>query len=135
MTKIYIAGPLCEEKNRKFLEQIDKICKELGFETFLPHKDVGLYNGDKSKIKEISKKDLQEIKNCAIMIGLLNGVCVGAGTAWEMGYAQEIRKKVFGLKTDRKFKESISDISVIIAGQVKIIESIEELKQELKNEI
>jgi len=42
MVKIYIAGPLCDEKNRDFLEQIDKICKDLGFETFLPHRDAGL---------------------------------------------------------------------------------------------
>jgi len=133
--KIYIAGPLCEKENRNFLEQIAKICKELGFETFLPHRDAGLYNGDDSKINKISKKDLEEIKICDIMIGILNGIYVGAGTAWEMGYAQAIGKKVVGLKTDRKVKESISDISVIILGQTKIVESIDELKEILKNEL
>lgn len=130
--KIYIAGPLCSEENRKSLEEIDKICKDLGFETFLPHRDAGLYEGDENKIKEISQRDLEEIKKCDLMIGVLNGVCVGAGTAWEMGYAQAIDKKVIGLKTDRKIQESIGDISVIITGQVNIVESIEELRDELK---
>ena len=69
------------------------------------------------------------------MIGVLNGIYVGAGTAWEMGYAQAIGKKVIGLKTDRKIKDSISDISVIMAGCVDIIEDIEELREKLKNEI
>jgi len=133
--KIYIAGPLCEEKNRIFLEKLDKMCKALGFETFLPHRNAGLYNGNENKIKQISKKDLNEINKCDILIGVLNGIYVGAGTAWEMGYAQAINKKVIGLKTDRKLKYSISEISVIIAGQVKIVESIKELKQELENEI
>jgi len=133
--KIYIAGPLCEKSNREFLERIDKICKELGFKTFLPHRDAGLYEGDKSKIKNISKKDFNEIKECDIMIGILNGIYIGAGTAWEMGYAQAIGKKVIGLKTDRKVQESISEISVIIAGCVNIVETIEELKEELKNEM
>ena len=137
--KVYIAGPLCEKENRDFLEQIDNMCKELGFETFLPHRDAGLYNGDENKIKDISKKDLQEIYNCDLMIGVLNGIYVGAGTAWEMGYAQAIGKKVIGLKIDRKVKDSISEISVIMAGQVNIIESLEELKKQLeiklKNEI
>jgi len=132
MVKIYIAGPLYDEKNRDFLEQIDKICKEFEFETFLPHRDAGLYNGDKTKIKDISERDLEEIKNCEIMIGVLNGIYIGAGTAWEMGYAQAIGKKVIGLKTDRKVEESIGDISVIIAGKVHIVESIEQLKIELE---
>jgi len=136
--KIYIAGPLCEKENRDFLEQIEKICKDLGFEIFLPHRDAGLYKGDETKINQISKKDLQEIYNCDLMIGVLNGIYVGAGTAWEMGYAQAINKKVIGLKTDRQIKDSISEISVIITGQVNIIESIKELIGELekiKNEI
>ncbi len=132
MVKIYIAGPLCEKKNRDFLEQIDKICKDLGFETFLPHKDCGLYGENKRKIKEISEKDFEEIKKCEVMVGVLNGICIGAGTAWEMGYAQALGKKVIGLKTDRKVKDSIGEISVIIAGKVHIIESIEKLKVELE---
>jgi len=129
--KIYIAGPLCSEENRKFLEEIDKICKEFNFDTFLPHRDAGLYENE-DDIKRISERDLEEIKKCDFMIGVLNGICIGAGTAWEMGYAQAIGKKVIGLKTDRKIQESIGDISVIIAGQVNIVESIEELREELE---
>lgn len=130
--KIYIAGPLCSEENRKFLEEIDKICKKFNFDTFLPHRDCGLYEGDDKKINEISKRDVKEIHKCDILVGILNGICVGAGTAWEMGYAQAIGKKVIGLKTDRKIQESIGDISVVIAGQVNIVECIEELKDELE---
>ncbi|MDD5192582.1 MAG: nucleoside 2-deoxyribosyltransferase [Candidatus Nanoarchaeia archaeon] len=135
MVKIYIAGPLCDKENRQFLEEIDKICKEFGFETFVPHRDAGLYDRDKNKIKEISNKDLKEIHKCDLMIGVLNGIYVGAGTAWEMGYAQAIGKEVIGLKTDRKISDSIPEISVIIAGQVNIVESIKELKEKLKDEM
>lgn len=130
--KIYIAGPLAEESQRKFLEEINSICQDLGFTTFLPHKDAGLYNGDHSKIPELSKRDVEEIKNCDLMIGVLNGITIGPGTAWEIGYAAALKKPVIGLKTDRPIKDSIPDISVIIAGQVNIVESIEALKQELK---
>jgi len=129
--KIYIAGPLCEEKQRKFLERLDKICKGLGFETFLPHRDAGLFK-DLKDVKKISERDLKELYECDVLIGVLDGICVGAGTAWEMGFAQAFGKKVIGLKTDRKVEESISEISVIIAGQVKIVESLGELKGELE---
>lgn len=127
MVKIYIAGPLCTKENRKFLEKLDELCKEMGFETFLPHKDAGLFS-DIKDIKKISQKDVKELYKCDILIGVLNGICVGAGTAWEMGYFQALGKKVIGLKTDRKINESISDISVVVAGAVKIVESVEELK-------
>ncbi len=129
--KIYIAGPLCEEKDRKFLEKIDKLCRDLGFKTFLPHRDTGLFKNLKD-IKKISKKDVEGLYKCDMLIGVLNGICVGAGTTWEMGYMQALGKKVIGLKTDRKINESISDISVIISGAVKIVESVERLKKELK---
>jgi nucleoside 2-deoxyribosyltransferase len=130
MKKIYIAGPLCTEENRKFLEEIDRLCKNLGFKTFLPHRDAGLFR-KLNDIPKISKKDLEELKNCDILIGILDGICVGAGTAWEMGFFQALGKKVIGLKTDRKINESIPEISTIIAGQVEIAESLEELKKEL----
>ena len=129
--KIYIAGPLCEPKNREFLEEIDKLCKNLGFQTFLPHRDAGLYK-KQADISKIAKKDLEELYKCNVLIGILNGICVGAGTAWEMGYMAALGKPVIGLKTDRKVEESIGDISVIVAGNVKIVESLKELKEELK---
>ncbi len=129
--KIYLAGPLCTIQNRNFLEKIDKICKDLGFDTFLPHRDAGLYKNVKD-IKIISKRDIEELYKCDILIGILDGICVGAGTSWEMGYAQALGKEVIGLKTDRKLNESISDISVVIAGAVKIVGSVGELKKELK---
>lgn len=131
MVKVYIAGPLSEKKERMFLENIDRLCKKRGFSTFLPHRDAGLYK-DKIDVARISKKDVEEIYKCDFMIGILNGICIGAGTAWEMGFAQAIGKRVIGLKTDRKIEDSIADISAIIAGQVKIINSIEKLEEELK---
>lgn len=129
--KIYIAGPLCTEKSRIFLERIDKLCKEKGFETFLPHRDAGLWNESKN-IKEISKKDVKELYKCDVLIGVLDGICVGAGTAWEMGYFQALGKKVIGLKTDHKVEESIAEVSAVIAGETKIVESLEELDKEIE---
>jgi len=130
--KVYIAGPLCGKKERKFLERIDKLVRNLGFDTYLPHRDCGLYK-DMKDVKRIAKRDVEEIYNCDIMVGILNGISVGAGTAWEMGFMQALGKKVIGLKTDRIIKESIADISAVIVGSVEIVESIEELKKKLKN--
>ncbi|MBI2630260.1 nucleoside 2-deoxyribosyltransferase [Candidatus Pacearchaeota archaeon] len=128
--KVYIAGPLCEEKERKFLEKLDKEVRKMGFETFLPHRDCGLFK-DLKDITSISKRDVDELYKCDILIGVMNGIVVGAGTSWEMGFFQALKKPVIGLKTDRKIDESIADISVVIAGAVKIVDSIDKLKVEL----
>jgi len=129
--KVYIAGPLCSRKEREFLEEIDKVVRDLGFETFLPHRDCGLYK-DLKDIEKISKRDIEEIYKCDLMIGVLNGICVGAGTAFEMGFAEALGKKVLGLKTDRKIKESLGDISVVIIGKIEIVDGVGKLKEKLK---
>jgi nucleoside 2-deoxyribosyltransferase len=119
-----------ESFNSFILEKIDKICKNKRIETFLPHRDCGIYK-NKRDLKRISKIDVEEIHKCDILIGVLNGICVGAGTAWEMGFAEAIGKKVIGLKTDRNLDKSIGDISAVIAGRVNILNSLDKLKKEL----
>jgi len=129
--KVYIAGPLCNEKEREFVEKIDLICKELNLKTFLPHRDAGLWKEGKS-FEEIAKGDIKGFEGCGLVIANLNGFNVGAGTAWEMGYAHAKGIPVIGLKTDRKIDESIEEISAIILGITKIVSSTEELKEEIK---
>src|SRR3989344_6398185 len=111
--KVYIAGPLCTEAERKFLEYIDLMCKKLGLKTFLPHRDCGLWKSMKD-VKKIAYGDLKGFENCNFLIANLNGFNIGAGTAWEMGYAYSKGIPIIALKTDRKLAESIEDISAII---------------------
>jgi nucleoside 2-deoxyribosyltransferase len=130
--RVYVAGPLCTQEERNFLEKIDKICKKHGFETFLPHRDCGLWKSMKD-VKRIAKGDLKGFDNCKLVIASLNGFNVGAGTAWEMGYAYSKKIPVIAIKTDRKPEESIEEISAIIAGTTKIVTSFDELEEEIKN--
>ncbi len=129
--KVYVAGPLCNEEERRAVEKIDLICKEMGLDTFLPHRDAGLWKEGKG-FGEIAKKDIAGFKNCKLVVANLNGFNVGAGTAWEMGYAHAKGIPVIGIKTDRKIEESIEEISAIILGATKIVTSIDELKKEIK---
>ncbi|HLD37078.1 MAG TPA: nucleoside 2-deoxyribosyltransferase [Candidatus Nanoarchaeia archaeon] len=129
--KAYIAGPLCTKPERDFLEKIDRLCKKLGIRTFLPHRDCGLWKSMKDA-KRIAKGDLKGFKGCSLLIASLNGFNIGAGTAWEMGYAHAKAIPVIAVKTDRKLKESIEEISAIIVGTAKITTSLKELEGEIK---
>jgi nucleoside 2-deoxyribosyltransferase len=129
--KAYIAGPLCNESERKFLEKIDKLCGKLNIETFLPHRDCGLWKEGVS-FEDVAKGDLDGFENCDLLIACLNGFNVGAGTAWEMGYAYSKGIPVLAIKTDKNIGESIEEISAIILGTTKIVSSLEKLEMEIR---
>jgi|TARA_Y100000310_G_scaffold174669_1_gene174717 nucleoside 2-deoxyribosyltransferase len=128
--KAYIASPLCHEEERKFAEKLDSLCKELGLDTFLPHRDAGLWKEGKP-FEEIAKEDIKGFDGCDMIVANLNGFNIGAGTAWEMGYAHAKGIPVIGLKSDRKIEESVEEMSAIILGITKIVTSIDELRGEI----
>ena len=130
--KVYIAGKIRQESERESLEEIDSLCKSLGFKTFLPHRDVGLVKNIKD-VKRIFEGDIIEgFKNVSLVIALLDGLHVGAGTAFEIGYAYANKIPVLGLKTDESPEEALEYLSAIIISSTKILSSFKELEKELK---
>ena len=97
--KVYIAGKLCDDIEREFLEKLAKLCENLGFTTFLPHRDVGLLNNMKD-VDKIFEGDIKEgFKDVDLVVAMLDGLYVGAGTAWELGYAYAKGIPAIGIKT------------------------------------
>lgn len=130
--KIYIAGKLETKTEREHLESIDKLCKEIGFKTFLPHKDIGLAK-EMIDVEKIFKGDiLNGFKEIDLVIAFLDGLHVGAGTSWELGYAYAKGIPAIGLKTDEPIEEALSQLSAILIGSMPIVTSLEELKEKLK---
>ena len=130
--KVYIAGKLCDKEEREFLEKLARLCESMNFKTFLPHRDVGLAKRMKD-VKRIFNGDVIEgFKNCKLIIASLNGLHVGAGTAWELGYAYANKIPAIGIKTDEKIEDAIDYLSAILIGSMKIVYSIEDLKKELE---
>ena len=130
--KIYIAGKLFDESERERLERITKLCEELGHKTFLPHRDVGIAK-DMTDVKNIFEGDITKgFKGIDLVVAVLDGLHVGAGTAWELGYAYSKGIKAIGLKTDESIEEALDQLSAILIGSMDIITSEEELKEKLK---
>jgi nucleoside 2-deoxyribosyltransferase len=130
--KAYIAGKVRNELEREDLEEVAKLCENLGFETFLPHRDVGLAGGMED-VDRIFEGDIQEgFKNVDIVVALLDGLHIGAGTAWELGYAYARKIPSIGLKRDESVDEALEYLSAILVGSIKIVGSLGELEVELK---
>ena len=128
--KVYIAGKLSSKEERKFLEKVTKIVENLGFKTFLPHRDVGLARGIEDTEKVFKGDIIEGFKNIDLVVAVLNGH-VGAGTAWELGYAYAKRIPIIGLKTDKSIKESLENLSAILIGSMEIVNSLDKLKERL----
>ncbi len=130
--KVYIAGKLCTETERMQLEKVAGICERLGFKTFLPHRDVGLAESIED-VDEIFKKDIIEgFKDIDLIVAVLDGLHVGAGTAWELGYAYVKGIKAIGLKSDESVEDALESLSAILIGSMKIVKSLKELEGELE---
>lgn len=130
--KVYIAGKLRSESEREQLEAIDKICKSLGFETFLPHRDVGLAEGI-NDVDRVFKGDIIDgFKDIDLVVALLDGLHVGAGTAWELGYAYAKGIPAIGLKTDEIVEDALEYLSAILVGSMSIVTSMEEIEKLIK---
>jgi len=132
MKKVYIAGKIGTKNELAALEKVDLLCKNLGLETFLPHRDVGICEGI-NDVKRVFEGDIESgFKNCNLVVAVLEGLHVGAGTSWELGYAYAKNIPVIGLKVDESIEESLEQLSAILIGSMKIVNSLEQLEIDIK---
>ncbi len=131
--KVYIAEPLFTPGERKYAEEIDELVRNLGFNTYLPHRDAGIFERGKSSSKTFFENDLKELKECAFVVAILNGTDVDSGTAWEIGYAYAMGKPVYGILEDTR-KPNLDLLNPMIVNSiVKIALNKEELMNVIKN--
>jgi nucleoside 2-deoxyribosyltransferase len=103
--RVYIAGPLFSEHERRFLEEIaNKVAITLGLDVqediFLPHRDAGDIGVHGEGRPEIFSSDLKFLDDATVVLALLDGSDVDSGTAVELGYAFAHNKEIFGILTD-----------------------------------
>ena len=132
MLKVYIAGKILTDSERGQLNAINNLCKRLGLQTFLPHRDVGFAKNIKDAPR-IFKGDITNgFKDVSLVIASLDGLHVGAGTAWELGYAYAHNIPAIGLKTDESAEEGFEYLSSILIASMPIVLTMEELEKKIK---
>jgi|SRR3989338_9964088 len=131
--KVYIAGPLFKDNKREILNKLDRICKELGFDTFLPHRDAGVYKEGNSKPFFIRDRD--EINICNAMLAYLDWDSISSGTAWEIGYAYAKGIPIIGVVEDIESFHDFHRLCVMTYNSVELIDinDIKKLKERLLN--
>ena len=130
--KVYVAGKIGTEGELELLEKVDKLCKSLGFKTFLPHRDVGIAKGLDDVEKIFNGDIIEGFKGVNLVVAVLDGLHVGAGTAWELGYAYAKKKRVIGLVEDKRSLRKEFRICVMCFNKdIELVEGLEELRERL----
>lgn len=109
--KAYLAGPDVFLKDAKsHAEEMKSLCEEYGIIPLHP-----CDNNQGGTPKELFNQDKKMIDDADIVIVNLSsyaGALVDDGTAWEIGYAFALGKKIYGYlnNDDRSYNEKIKDI-------------------------
>lgn len=131
--RAYIAGPLFNEGERWFDEQIDAIAQTAGLETFLPHRDGKEMGGLEKGIRHVFENNVASIDRADLVIANLNGVTTDDGTAWEIGYAYGRGKPIIGVYTDMRltFHQQVVNLMIECACY-RLVRSLDELDAAVK---
>jgi len=141
INKVYIAGPLFSSAELEFNEKMDTYLQNLGIETFLPQRDGYLlanliaqkYNKQEA-VDIIFLKDIEEIKNCDVVLFILDGRVPDEGACVEVGLAYAYDKECIGFKSDSRSLVGDMDNPLLI-GVLKgrIAKSFSELETFLRD--
>lgn len=123
MKRIYVAGPLFSDSERKFNAELNDLLIKKGYSTFLPQKDgmelarlLELGENESSAIKKIYTLDYSEIEKADILIFIVDGRVPDEGACVELGYAYALGKVCIGLKTDVRSLISGKDNPMIVGA-------------------
>ena len=133
MNKVYIGGALFSPSERANLENIESLCKDLGFITYLPHKDGGLFIRGNNNSSSFFTADKDNIDTAEIIISVLNGLDIDSGTSWEIGYGYSKQKTIIGYLEDIRIFNPNKQLNPMIFNSLShLANSIDSLKEILE---
>ena len=122
----YLAGPLFDDGERWFMEQLEAVVADAGYRTFLPHRD----NVTKTTetVGDIFDTNIDAIDQAALLVVNLNGVTTDDGTAWEVGYAYARGIRAIGVYTDWRSRFKDETVNLMLERSLdQLVHSLEEL--------
>ena len=129
--KVYIAGPLFNQHERQYLEDIAKHLESNGLECFLPHRDLKGVEESELKTTEMSQEtkdkifsiDLNALKSSDITVALITGWDIDSGTSAEIGYTYANNKPIIAVDaSERRFR------NLFVEGMIyKKVHNIDEI--------
>ena len=138
MKKVYIAGPLFNIHEKRYLEEIAEILESNGYDCFLPHRDQVVELEERRSTDLMSQEtkdtifqtDLDALKKADITVALITGQDIDSGTSSEIGYTYALKKPVLAIDADeRRYRNLFVEgmLTVTINNTDQLIETIDAL--------
>ena len=136
---VYIAGPLFNAHERRYLEQIAEELEGSGYKCFLPHRDQS--GIDESQLEgtnlsqatkdKIFNADLKALKEADLTVALITGQDIDSGTAAEIGFTYARDKPIVAITAyERRFRnlfvdgmisKTVNDVDELLPAILSII--------------
>ncbi len=133
--RIFLAGPLFSEAERNYNASIATRLRSEGFEVWLAQEKGIVKQGTSAEKEYLFKEDLEGLRGSEVILAILDGTDVDAGTAFELGYAHALGKPLYGLKTDYRSFSPVENVNLMIEVPVRqIFRNLDEFIAALKSE-
>jgi nucleoside 2-deoxyribosyltransferase len=125
--KIYLAGPLFTEGERRTNVAIAGRLEAAGYEVYLPQRDAPPPAGE-GYPGRIFTANVDALERAALVVAVCEGSQVDDGTAWEIGFAFGHGTPVLGLRTDSRIATPAERVNLMIERSVvRLVGSVDEL--------
>ena len=119
--KIYVAGPLFNEMERERNLEVERWLRRLGFDVHLPQKhglvaELAAGAGPRAARRRIFESDVAALRECDVVLCLLDGPVPDDGMCVELGIAWALGKRCVGYRTDDRRHGRTGDVNPMIEG-------------------
>ncbi|MBI9078027.1 MAG: nucleoside 2-deoxyribosyltransferase [Desulfatibacillum sp.] len=107
---IFLSAPLFSAAEAQFNLKLRDVLVQAGFDVFLPQEIVFSDEAD------IFRQDVEAVRNCDLLLAIVDGTDVDSGVGWEIGFAYSLGKPIVALRTDfrRRAETRLGGVNLMI---------------------
>lgn len=124
--KIYMAGAFFRPETKARIDSYAARARRLGYDVYMPQEHTVPNAWDMSQedwAREVFKMDIAAIQDCDILFAVYDGLYSDSGTAWEIGYAYALGKKI-----QISVNDDVKDMSIMPFASARVIENYVNIK-------
>ncbi|MDK2915974.1 MAG: hypothetical protein PWR25_531 [Euryarchaeota archaeon] len=130
--RVYLAGPLFSEAERAYNLALRDLLEAHLFDVYLPQ-EVGdtSHTRCREEHRAIFAQHTAVLREIDAVVAVIDGADADSGTAWEMGYAYALGKKVVALRTDFRVVGHHELVNLMLEESAAVVTKKEDLPRAL----
>lgn len=130
--RVYLAAPLFSEAQKIYNAGLADLLSSQYYAVHLPQMfEDTAESRSKNREELIYRWNLAALKNSDIVVAVIDGSDADSGTAWEMGYATALGKRVIAIRTDFRSYSDNELVNLMLETEAEVVRSQDELLSRL----